>query len=473
MLFRTVSSFAKAVGVSVRLRAFSIKPMTVIGVSHNVQRHIHTVASGTSAKESSTRPLTSNTRQRSTVAVTDEVSPIHLQVNDDRTVVSIEFEDGKSADAHVMWMKHNCWCTSCRHASGQKIRFTRDMVGESTIAEVSVASSGEWIGVTADEQGSEHTMWFPTDWLKKNLYEETHQGDPYQPDPMTGAMDIRTISYDDYMHEDNNGLFTSMKHVNETGFCLITGVPARPGFVSKIAERIAPIQQTIYDDVFELKNIPDAINVAYTTLALDLHQDLAYYESVMGLQHLHCITYDKSVVGGESTYVDGFYAAELLRSTNTEAFEILSTVEATFHKDRETEGHEVYMEYRRPHIVTAASGAVVGINWAPTFEGVLSVPISEVGAYYWAYDQFVRILEGEVDPNIVIRLRMEPGYCMTFNNRRILHGREAFKNSAKGERWFQGTYTNIDHYLNKYRTLGRSLGKDMKYFKRVGNQSGH
>ena len=62
--------------------------------------------------------------------------------------------------------------------------------------------------------------------------------------------------------------------------------------------------ETIYGMEFEVKSEKKAINVAYTPMELTLHQDLAYYESPPGIQLLHALTFDKSVKGGSSTFLD-------------------------------------------------------------------------------------------------------------------------------------------------------------------------
>jgi gamma-butyrobetaine dioxygenase len=48
---------------------------------------------------------------------------------------------------------------------------------------------------------------------------------------------------------------------------------------------------------------------------------------------------------------------------------------------------------------------------------------------------------------------MEPGECVIFDNRRILHARTAF---AGGERWLRGAYLDDDPYLSKMRVLERT-----------------
>ena len=56
---------------------------------------------------------------------------------------------------------------------------------------------------------------------------------------------------------------------------------------------------------------PNPINIAYSNVGLDPHVDLAYLESPPGLQFLHCLQFDDDVVGGLSTLVDVFEAAEV------------------------------------------------------------------------------------------------------------------------------------------------------------------
>jgi gamma-butyrobetaine dioxygenase len=40
---------------------------------------------------------------------------------------------------------------------------------------------------------------------------------------------------------------------------------------------------------FEVRSVPNPINVAYSTIHLDFHMDLVYYESPPGIQFLHCM----------------------------------------------------------------------------------------------------------------------------------------------------------------------------------------
>ena len=46
---------------------------------------------------------------------------------------------------------------------------------------------------------------------------------------------------------------------------------------------------------FDVISTPKPINVAYSTVGLDFHMDLMYYESPPGLQFLHCLRYEENM----------------------------------------------------------------------------------------------------------------------------------------------------------------------------------
>lgn len=87
-------------------------------------------------------------------------------------------------------------------------------------------------------------------------------------------------------------------------------------------------------------------------------------------------------------------------------------------------------------------------------------------AYYFAYSQFLKLIRSEM-PSKQIRFRLQPGDILTFNNRRMLHGRSAFQRTGPGNRHLQGTYVNIDEFKSAAEVLCREFGGIVK---RVGNR---
>lgn len=283
------------------------------------------------------------------------------------------------------------------------------------------------------------------------------------------------------------------KSIVESGAGLVQNAPVE--FTDSLSSPVAKIGHllggslshgALYGDMFDVKSVPNANNIAYTNVSLGPHQDLAYYESKPGLQMLQCIS-NKGVIGGESVLVDAMAAAEEFRRYAPEHFETLTKCPATFVKQRD--GAD--MMYRRPHIVIDDTGAVVSVNWSPPFEGPLSVSPDFVEAYYRAYAAFERMVDnslpkehsGSMEPRLVKELtdyaekytwerRLETGEILVFNNARMLHGRRGYSfngGADVGDRHLLGCYTNLDDTLNRYRVLQRERNGGGSSVRNSGN----
>ena len=136
--------------------------------------------------------------------------------------------------------------------------------------------------------------------------------------------------------------------------------------------------------ISQVRSEPDPINIAYTPVGLDFHQDMPYYESPPGLQMLHCMRFDANVVGGESTFLDALTMAEILQEQDPEAFEVLCTIPASFQKDHLSRADPVQLFWRRPHIATDEHGDPISVFWSPPFEGPLQTRSSADTAAYVA-----------------------------------------------------------------------------------------
>ena len=140
-----------------------------------------------------------------------------------------------------------------------------------------------------------------------------------------------------------------------------------------------------YGQDFDVRQERNPINIAYTNAGLDAHMDLPYYESPPGIQMLHCLENDQSVlVGGESLLMDVHHCAEVFRTEDPKAFRVLCEVPATFVKDHLERAHPAQMYCRRPHFeVDPESGDVSAVFWSPSFEGgwvgTRALPVSGCG----------------------------------------------------------------------------------------------
>lgn len=297
---------------------------------------------------------------------------------------------------------------------------------------------------------------------------------------------VPKIDYNDYLTKKES-ISKVLENLNKYGLSQIINIPTKSDkdhdsspIVQQIGERIGYIKQTFYGTVFDVRSVPNAKNIAYTSQFLPLHQDLLYYESPPGLQLLHFIK-NKSI-GGENVFADGFAAARHVKTVDPEAYLALQSVPINYHYDKD--GHSYY--YSRPLIV---ENEVVGqgvygekdhfkeVNYSPPFQAPFDFGITgqllnenssnisvesgakELGDRH-VFQDFLRGLKEFEDyindPENQLKFKVEENTCIIFDNRRVLHARDQFDNNS-GERWLKGCYIDKDAYLSKLRVTKKQI----------------
>jgi hypothetical protein len=392
--------------------------------------------------------------------------------------------------------------------------------------------------------------YFDISWLQQWRYDELALERRQRRSEITTTIAVPNVEYDtgsglfevdyeeivassEFQDESHTGrrsaaLFALLRSIFTHGAALVTNVPC-------INDSVSPVVSTdpleiigkaigggrlshgaLYGDIFHVKSIPSAHNIAYTSQHLAPHQDLAYYESPPGIQLLHCVGSSPTLTGGESVLIDGMAAAERLRQIAPDYFLTLATCPATFVKQRDG----ACMLYQRPHIVLKEDGSgrdcidreIVGVNWSPPFEGPLCIGQDRVRSYYRAYAAFEYMLDTSLPmppprnhflsqaevhefasyaQENTWENRLQPGQMLVFNNQRMLHGRRGFavgysdpskdvesqqqeqlpggEVDAKPIRHLIGAYTNIDDTLCRYRVLLQEFDEPLASIPNVGN----
>lgn len=246
---------------------------------------------------------------------------------------------------------------------------------------------------------------------------------------------------------NESALHAWLSELDQVGLTLLTGAPKERGIVSQLTHRVAYPRNTMYGLSWDVESIPNPNNVAYTSLPLPLHADLCYYESPPGVQLLHCIKFDQKS-GGENFFADAFQVAQDLKTKDPTSYQILSTIPTLFHKDDD----QHHLQYAHPIIeLTPHTQALKAINWSPPFEGVQRIPGQLVPGYYHARRVWNELLNHH---DYAIRHRLSPGEVVVFNNRRVLHARDAFDEKA-GHRLLEGAYIGSDEWVERLRVLKR------------------
>ena len=371
----------------------------------------------------------------------------------------LELNFGAKLDSqlfHHVWLRDNCQCPKCLHPTTKQklvssaqipLDIKPDFVNISN-RELEIVWSKSPLGVNEEP----HKSIYDLSWLKSNSYTPENIKDKRRLDHPVRTWDVNEIksvhlwkTFDEIMNktQGERHLWEFISNLQTYGLGFIRNVPDRLTIVEEIAERFGPIRETFYGRSWDVKSTVDAKNIAYTSLFLDLHMDLMYFESPPGIQFLHVI--QSSLQGGDSIFTDSFKAVEILRKDHPHDFDILSKVPVTFHYNNN--GH--HLRFVRPTLVVDDPNHQLQVNYAPPFQAPLEAPYEHVEEFYSAFKIFDQILH---ENSMTFRRKLESGDCVVFQNRRVLHGRLSF-DARSGTRHLRGTYVDWDSMMDRYRVL--------------------
>jgi gamma-butyrobetaine dioxygenase len=91
------------------------------------------------------------------------------------------------------------------------------------------------------------------------------------------------------------------------------------------------------------------------------------------------------------------------------------------------------------------------IKWNAHLAEIFDMPAEVMEDYYRAYRAFMALTR---DAAFHLTLKLRAGEMVVFDNRRVLHGRDAFDPST-GRRHLQGCYVDRGEMLSRLRVLSR------------------
>jgi gamma-butyrobetaine dioxygenase len=255
---------------------------------------------------------------------------------------------------------------------------------------------------------------------------------------------------------DSTELHSYVQAMVEFGLARLTNVPAFVGDepariegLAAVADLIGVRRDTNFGDIWNVKaeitgNFENT--TANTGFRLGPHTDLPTRETPPGYQFLHCVA--NSVSGGWSTMTDGAALVAHLKSEEPETYQALTTLNwIFFHRSRDHDHR-----WRGPMIDHGAPGSPLTLRAFYPVRAFPDMASEDVPRAYRAARQFHQL---GADPRFQIRYPFSPGDLVGFDNRRILHGREAFDPCA-GFRHLRGTYIDHDEIYSRLRVLSRN-----------------
>jgi gamma-butyrobetaine dioxygenase len=361
----------------------------------------------------------------------------------------IRWADGGEQTLERFWLRDNCPCAECLHADTQERTFDILQAPDSlSVSHAELAADG---GLEVVWQPGGHVSHYPAAWLRRFRQDAA----AVSPGQATATWDAESlpvppvVTYADYMGDDA-ALARWLRELMEKGVVLLSGAPLTEGEILKVAERVAPPRDTNFGLIFDVRSKPNPNNSAYTALGLAAHVDLPNWERPPDYQLLYCL--ENGAEGGDTFLVDGFRVAEALRQRAAEDFFVLSETPVDFRFHDETQD----IAHLAPVIGLDASGRLRDIRFNMWIMDAVRLPEAQMAAFYKAYRHFARLLR---EARFEMRLRLRPGQMLTFDNRRVLHGRTAFDPNS-GPRHLQGTYLDRDLVLSRLRVLDRAAGAE-------------
>ncbi len=357
-------------------------------------------------------------------------------------MVRVHWSDGAQLDCFSLWLYENTVAIDPITRESTVDPF--DLPDPSVLADAHVGSDGALVvGWTDGTESQVHPGWL------RSVADAEHVPDAVFGAPMvwTSAMEEPPTFDGSGVLDDNSVLETWLTALITHGLARLRNTPASREAMEMIGRRIGPIRGSNFGDMFTVEAIFDkADSLANTGGNLGQHADLPTRETPPGFQFLHCV--ENTVAGGASRMTDGLAVVERLRAEHAEHYEALTTLEWVF-ANRAKDGDHRWIGPMIDHGTRHSPltmRAFYPVRLAP------NMPTVDVPRAYAAMRVFSSVAH---DPELMLSNRFEPGDLVGFDNRRILHGRDAYDPGA-GRRVLRGCYIDRDDVLSRLRMLRRN-----------------
>lgn len=322
-----------------------------------------------------------------------------------------------------LWLRHNCRCNKCIHPmSGELLTRPHKLTEKQTIIkEVKHYGDSSVIVTWKDD----HVSYFGGEFLKEYGGGEVEEGydewDLMQPSA-TPLPAPEPIEFD---------MDRIVERVNENGYCWIKNFGLDNKLLIKLlSDYNYPLFESHfgpYEDIQpkELNTTNKGMNdqLGYTRNEIDLHTDQPFLAYPPPLQSLHCIK--KATSGGENYISDGRIAYEILEMHDYDGAMRLVENPITF--DRNQKNFKKKLD--KSVIEVDEDGMFKSVR--SSYFNIAPFKMPELATYYRAYINYHKILD-----EMKLRIDLDEGDILMYDNYRMLHGRGAFV----GNRLIKGTY---------------------------------
>ena len=362
-----------------------------------------------------------------------------------RGTAELAWPDGAALECHPKWLRENA------PGPGGIDPVTREceldpahLKPELSISTIDVVRGALEVVFEPEHR---HATFHPG-WLR-HVADELHQPFALIPEPVTwNAEECSEPATHDGVAvlRDESALAGALCDLARYGLLRLADCGTDPGTVAEVAGRIGALRDSNFGLTWHVDVDVTPTSLANTGQRLAPHTDLPTREVPPGLQLLHCV--ENTVEGGWSTMSDGLAIADYLRVHEPDAFEALTTLEWVFFNRSPEHDHR----WQGPVIDTGDGRIRYTYRAFHPVRAFGAMPTSEMDR---AYSAMSLLSAAASSDRFQMRYPFRPGDIVVFDNRRVLHGRDAFEPLAGTRRRLIGTYMDTDEFYSRLRVLLR------------------
>ena len=379
-----------------------------------------------------------------------EPSPLAAAVNEG-DFVHLRWPDDTKLACHRFWLRENAMGQGgIDLATREGILDPAELTDDIEVRSAEIDDAGDLIVAWANDlqRSVYHAGWL------RHVADNNPRPSSWLPEPISWTTDsIGEVPRVDGSQalETDEVILRLLNNLLVYGACVLENSPTHEGYLLELAERIGPVRDSNFGMLWDVKADVELAgdaktnSTANTGLRLGPHSDLPTREIPPGFQFLHCLINEAD--GGESTLTDGAALVEALERDHPEAFELLSTRHWIFFN----RGPGIDHRWSAPIIDYLPGCDMPTIRAFYPVRAFPAMANEDVSRSYNALRLFHRMAD---QPEFELKLRLTAGDIMCFDNRRVLHGRDAFTGS--GKRHLQGVYIDRDEIMSRARALNRA-----------------
>ncbi|MBL9101911.1 MAG: TauD/TfdA family dioxygenase [Myxococcales bacterium] len=333
---------------------------------------------------------------------------------------------GEHADFHHRWLRHNC--DRERHPrTGERTRCSSELPDD--LSPRTARLTADALEITWPDG---HASVYPLAWLRAHAY-------------AVGRVDVAAPGADLAALELPRGLGLveqvagALERVKSRGAAVVREGHGDPEaaielIIKEFAARGLAVVSTHFGRVEDLRTDnttnQNTDQLGYTDAPIHLHTDQPFLERPPRLQLLQCVR--PADEGGDNLLADARAVFRHLEAHDARAADLLASVPVRFHR----------RQARFERVVDAPIVARRGdddflVRGSYFTLAPHRLPFAAMTEFYRAHDKFFRLLR---DPGHHVRVRLERGDWLIYDNHRSLHARTGFV----GPRWLRGVYFDVD-----------------------------